>query len=73
MSNSKKFMDGISILQKYVVEETEVGIFESTNFSISELKRITKEDLEKLKSLGWNTGNSDYGWAEFFKLKHIIL
>lgn len=73
MSNSKNFIEGMAICQKYVTEDTEVGIFEKSNFSISELKRISKEDLEKLKFLGWNAGNSDYGWADFFKLNYIIL
>lgn len=76
MSKAANFANGMAICQKYLTDETTVGIFEVNNrpsLSISELKCFSKEDLEKLKSFGWNAGSHDYGWAEFLDMKRIIL
>jgi hypothetical protein len=73
MSKSENFINGMVICQKYMTDETVIGVFGLSNISLSELKRISKDDLKNLKSLGWNAGNSDYGWAEFSNLEYIIL
>jgi hypothetical protein len=76
MSKLQNFVNGMVICQKYLTDETTAGVFEVNDrpsFSVSELKCFSKEDLEKLKSLGWNAGSHDYGWAEFSNLDYIVL
>lgn len=71
MSDSKNFIEGITICQKYMTDDTIVNVIKKSSIAITELKCLPKDVVLSLINLGWNAGSKDYGWAEYFKLEYL--
>ncbi len=68
------FCKGIFIIQKYLKEDSSIGVCENSSICAQNTLPFSKEDLESLQEFGWEAANlksKDGGIAYYHKLPYF--
>lgn len=74
MSFKSCFCEGISIISKYLREDSSIGVCESSSICAQKLLPLSEKDLDELEELGWDAHNlksEDSGIAYYHKLPYF--
>lgn len=68
---STNFCKGLVIIAAHTTYEFSLGVMEESAIYVNGLCSFSKEDIAQLEALGWEAGNKDGGWAQYFKLEYV--
>ena len=66
------FIEGLNIMKRYALEHFDICVIEIAEIAVHGMKRLSDEDFEKLKKLGWNAHQMvDESSAEYGRLRYV--